>query len=206
LLSKNSFHRDCGTELAKEKKLQIIKAAEKRFARHGLHKTTLNEIARDLRIGKASIYHYFESKDELYFASLEYELSQLLEEIKNIFLSEETKVEGKLTNYLLSKESVPQNLPMIYETVIFLMKDSGFEKETALFKDLIKKEVEIIKEAIQKSLSTKIIPLNPKLPSLIVNASWGMLFTQKFNQFSESITNEESAVLFKKGIEKILET
>jgi AcrR family transcriptional regulator len=54
----------------KEKKLQIIKAAAKRFDKHGLAKTTLNEIARDLRIGKATLYGYFSSKEELFFSVL----------------------------------------------------------------------------------------------------------------------------------------
>ncbi len=56
--------------MANERKIQIIKAAAKRFARHGLNKTTLDEVARDIRIGKATIYHYFTSKDDLYFATL----------------------------------------------------------------------------------------------------------------------------------------
>jgi len=51
--------------LDKERKIQIIKAAVKRFTKHGLHKTTLDEVARDLRIGKATIYNYFESKEDL---------------------------------------------------------------------------------------------------------------------------------------------
>lgn len=190
--------------MAKEKRLQIIKAAEKRFARHGLHKTTLNEIARDLRIGKATIYHYFESKEQLYYVSLDYEVTLLLEDVKNIFSAEEIKIEDMLSNYLFSKENVPFKFPMIYETVIFLMGDSGFENESILLKDLIKKEVDIIKEVLQKKLSSKIIPLNPKLPTLLVNASWGMLLTQKFNHLTETNANEESTTLFRKGIEKIL--
>ena len=43
--------------MANDRKNQIIKAAAKRFARHGLNKTTLDEVARDIRIGKATIYH-----------------------------------------------------------------------------------------------------------------------------------------------------
>lgn len=190
--------------MAKEKKLQIIKAAEKRFARHGFHKTTLNEIARDLRIGKASIYHYFESKDQLYLSSLEYESTLLAEDVKQIFSAGGIKIEEMLSVYLLSKETVAYKYPMIYDTILFLMKDSGFENEAILLKDLIKKEAEIVKDAIQKSIRSKIIPLNPKLPSLIVNASWGMLFTQKFNQLTGITATEESAGLYRKGLEKLL--
>ncbi|QQS37741.1 MAG: TetR/AcrR family transcriptional regulator [Ignavibacteriales bacterium] len=190
--------------MAKEKKIQIIKAAEKRFARHGLHKTTLNEIARDLRIGKASIYHYFESKDELYYASLEYEVSLLIEDVKNIFSSVDSRIEDSLSSYLLSKENVPLKFPMIYETLLFLVKDSEFENETALFKSLLKKEEEVVRDSFQSGLKGKILPVNPKLPGLIVNASWGMLFTGKLNQLTEKATGDSSAALIKKGIERLL--
>ena len=54
----------------KDRKIQILKAAVKRFAKHGLNKTTLDEIARDLRIGKATIYNYFESKEELFYETI----------------------------------------------------------------------------------------------------------------------------------------
>ncbi len=191
--------------MAKEKKLQIIKAAEKRFARHGIHKTSLNEIARDLRIGKASIYHYFESKDELYIASVEYEVNLLLEDIKTIFTVEESKIEETLTNYLLIKEAVPQKYSMIYDTILFLLKDSGFENENALVKSLLEKEEVIIKEALLSGFKSKIVPLNPKLPSFIVNLSWGMLFALKFNLMTNAGSKDQPAILLKKAIEKILD-
>lgn len=41
--------------MEKEKKILIIKTAIKRFIRHGKHKTTLDEIARDLRMSKSSL-------------------------------------------------------------------------------------------------------------------------------------------------------
>ncbi|MCK7524579.1 MAG: TetR/AcrR family transcriptional regulator [Ignavibacteriales bacterium] len=68
--------------MANERKIQIIKAAAKRFARHGLAKTTLDEVARDIRIGKATIYHYFTSKDDLYFATLKWECELFIEQVK----------------------------------------------------------------------------------------------------------------------------
>jgi len=68
-----------------ERKLQIIKAAAKRFARHGVSKTTLDEVARDIRIGKATIYHYFESKDNLYIETLRWEIESYLEQVKSVF-------------------------------------------------------------------------------------------------------------------------
>ena len=56
--------------MEKEKKKQLIRTAAKRFEKHGIKKTTLDEIARDLRITKATIYHYFNSKEDLFHSTL----------------------------------------------------------------------------------------------------------------------------------------
>lgn len=47
------------------RKDQIIEVALKRFAHFGFHKTTMNEIADDLRITKANLYYYYPDKPSL---------------------------------------------------------------------------------------------------------------------------------------------
>ena len=83
-------------DMANKRKQQIIHAAVKLFVQHRPGKTTLDEIARDIRIGKATIYHYFESKDELFFASLKWEADQFIENIKAIFNNEMLAVGARL--------------------------------------------------------------------------------------------------------------
>lgn len=48
----------------------IIEAAKRRFSHFGVGKTTMNEIADDLTISKASLYYYFPDKLSLYAAVL----------------------------------------------------------------------------------------------------------------------------------------
>ena len=48
------------------KKVMITNIAQQVFSKYGLIKTTVNEIAKAARIGKATIYHYFNSKEDLY--------------------------------------------------------------------------------------------------------------------------------------------
>jgi AcrR family transcriptional regulator len=54
-----------------KKKTLIIEAAQKRFSHFGVGKTTMNEIADDLSISKASLYYYFPDKLNLYAAVLQ---------------------------------------------------------------------------------------------------------------------------------------
>jgi AcrR family transcriptional regulator len=52
---------------------QILKVAQKRFGLYGLQKTTMQEIASDIGISKASLYYYFPDKEHLFKAVVEME-------------------------------------------------------------------------------------------------------------------------------------
>lgn len=57
--------------MKQEEKIEnILDAATRRFAHFGVDKTTMNEIADDLGISKASLYYYFPDKLNLYAAAL----------------------------------------------------------------------------------------------------------------------------------------
>ncbi|RYD71199.1 MAG: TetR/AcrR family transcriptional regulator, partial [Sphingobacteriales bacterium] len=43
----------------------VKKAAKELFRKYGYHKTSVNEIAKKARIAKATIYKYFESKEQV---------------------------------------------------------------------------------------------------------------------------------------------
>jgi AcrR family transcriptional regulator len=50
---------------------EIIKAAAAVFAKTGFIKSTISEIATEAGIGKGTVYEYFSSKDDLFFAVFE---------------------------------------------------------------------------------------------------------------------------------------
>lgn len=51
-----------------QKKKQIIAAAAAVFAQKGFSQTIIADIARQAGVGKGTIYEYFDSKDDLFFA------------------------------------------------------------------------------------------------------------------------------------------
>jgi AcrR family transcriptional regulator len=73
----------------KSNKISLItEAAQKRFGLYGIEKTSMQEIARDIKLSKASLYYYFPDKESLYKAVVEKEQSEfitkILEKIKSI--------------------------------------------------------------------------------------------------------------------------
>ncbi len=55
-------------EKSVRKEEAIVAKAHKRFAYYGYSKTTMDEIAHDLGMGKASLYYYFPTKESLFRA------------------------------------------------------------------------------------------------------------------------------------------
>ncbi|MFO7446658.1 MAG: TetR/AcrR family transcriptional regulator [Ignavibacteriaceae bacterium] len=190
--------------MEKGRKLQIIKAADKRFSKHGLGKTTLDEVARDLRIGKATIYHYFNSKEELFFETINWESSQIIEDVKAIFNNEQKDIHSRFIEYFTFKESLNTRYKLIYEIILIILKDEGFEKEAEIIKNLIKKEEEILSLAISSLYAAKIENMKPGLPLLFVLQSWGVLFSSKLSTLSDSNKAADAKEIFYKDMDKIL--
>ena len=49
-----------------EKEAAILKSAQKRFMTYGYSKVTMDEIAEDIGMAKASLYYYFQTKDDIF--------------------------------------------------------------------------------------------------------------------------------------------
>jgi AcrR family transcriptional regulator len=51
----------------------LVNAARQVFVRYGYKKTALDDIAREARKGKSTIYYYFKSKDDIFKAVIDAE-------------------------------------------------------------------------------------------------------------------------------------
>jgi TetR/AcrR family fatty acid metabolism transcriptional regulator len=60
-----------------KKKILIIEAAARVFARKGFNGTVIQDIATEAGIGKGTIYEYFESKNDLFFSVFEWLFAEL---------------------------------------------------------------------------------------------------------------------------------
>ena len=70
------------------RKQSILDGALKVFKIHGIEKTTMDEIAHESGFGKATLYYYFSSKDEVFIAIMENGWKQLWEGIEALIVRE----------------------------------------------------------------------------------------------------------------------
>src|SRR5262249_9929988 len=65
-----------------EKELAILEAAARVFATRPFHEVLIDTIAADAGIGKGTIYRYFETKEDLYFATVVHVVEALAAELE----------------------------------------------------------------------------------------------------------------------------
>lgn len=185
-----------------DRKMQIIKAADKRFARHGFHKTNMDEIARDIRIGKPTLYYYFESKDALYIEVIKWEFENYLDSISKIFSDENITVQKRFENYFIIKDSVRNDYKLIFEIIVLYISERTTDAETELLKEYLFKEEEIIKKILTNFYKDKIKAVSKSLPYSIVLLSWMIAVGRKMS----SQLSSEKEFLTEDKIQQIIDS
>ena len=66
----------------------ILRSASRVFALRPFHEALIDDIASDARIGKGTIYRYFETKEELYFATILFGIDSLAEALEGMLPQE----------------------------------------------------------------------------------------------------------------------
>jgi len=87
----------------KQEKLEsILDTARKMFARYGIQKTSLGDMARLSRVAKATIYNYFGSKNQIYLEVLQREADDVLKKIETVIERVSSPIE-KLRTFVHAK-------------------------------------------------------------------------------------------------------
>ncbi len=68
---------------AEERRLEIIETARQLFQKNEYEKTTIQDVMDELGIAKGTIYHYFQSKEELLEAVIEKMVNDNVERMQN---------------------------------------------------------------------------------------------------------------------------
>lgn len=94
----------------------LINSARQVFMRYGFKKTALDDIAKEARKGKSTIYYYFKSKDEIFKAVIEAE-----SEIRNQTIDEQVSAvedpQQKLRTYIYVRMLSLKKVNNYYEAI-----------------------------------------------------------------------------------------
>ena len=120
----------------REKVQMIIEASQKRFGLYGIEKTSMREIADDLKLSKASLYYYFPDKESLYKAVVEKEQNEFIAKISERILSIQ-EPELLLREYAVTRLSYFRTLLNLSRLRLEAYSDlkPGFRETINLFKE-----------------------------------------------------------------------
>lgn len=76
-----------------KKRIHILKGAAKVFATEGFDRASMRQLAQECNVSKATIYHYYDSKDALLFDILDSYLRELRDAICGLDLADQTPAE-----------------------------------------------------------------------------------------------------------------
>ena len=89
----------------------LVDVARQLFAKKGMENTTMNDIAQASGKGRRTLYTYFKSKDDIYYAVIEAELERLSEKLDEVAAKRITPQEKVI-------ELIYMHLSQIRETVV----------------------------------------------------------------------------------------
>jgi AcrR family transcriptional regulator len=92
---------------------KLVDVARQLFAKNGLNNTTMNDIAVASGKGRRTLYTYFKSKEDVYYAVIESELERLSDKLDEVasekILPQDKIIELIYTHLSMIKETVMRN-------------------------------------------------------------------------------------------------
>ena len=139
--------------MEKTKQQIIIEAARDRFAHFGFTKVTMEEIASDVDLGKASLYYYFPTKEDLFKAVITLEQNELESNLE-LIIQAKRAASQKLHEYVKLRMKFFQDLINLGTLSIYSYFDSKSVYEK-LFLDFEKVELDLIKKIFEEGVISK---------------------------------------------------
>ena len=150
---------------------QILRVAEKLFAKRGFYPTTIDEIAKEAKSAKGTIYLYFNNKEDLFFSVIETKLDLLLDKIQGT-----VKKSGSASQRI--KATISTHLKFLEENKNFFKIMQSFPEglkkklERKLKGRVVEKQsryIEILDRLIQEAIERKEVkPLDSKKLAVIL--------------------------------------
>ena len=109
-----------------EKRVKILKSAARVFAQEGMARASMAQLAKEIGISKANIYHYYDGKDALLFDILDTYLSTLRDRLCSLPLADLTpqeKLHAVVSDALLAYEGMDNEHKIQLEGIPLLAED-----------------------------------------------------------------------------------
>ena len=174
-------------EWRERKRRHILKAASRIFAEHDYHSVSMDQVASSARVGKGTLYRYFDSKEDLYLALLDSALlilTERLEEEEKAGLSPDQALNQMVSAIV---HTFYQHLPSFR----ILNHDTGrlIVRKKQLFQERRRRMVAALRRVLERGIAEGMFrPLDPEVvPSLLIGMVWGMVLNHSENTTPDAL-------------------
>jgi AcrR family transcriptional regulator len=153
--------------MEKHQKEKILETARVIFTRFGIKKSTMDEIAKKIRMGKSTLYHYFKSKEDIFLAVVKRESDTLKKNLQEV-LEKKDSPKDKFRNYVKTRMKYLKELSVYYATLTDAYFDIySFAEE--IREDFQNFELESLKSIFTEGVEKEVFDLkNPELTAKMI--------------------------------------
>ena len=174
------------------RKKNILGGALRVFHSSGIEKTTMDEIASESGFGKATLYYYFTSKDEVFIAIMEDGWRQLWEGIESKIVQDVTP-RKKFMGIIKKMASIVKGNKILYG-FLFTAPNHIQDESKQSWKTYKERLYSILKSIIEESIKqNEFIDLNP---GMLMKAIGG-LFHGLLLENEDDLRNEDFEIMLK---------
>lgn len=181
------------------RKGDILSAAERFFATKGFFKTTMTEIAKESEFPLATIYQYFERKEDIYFKLIEERAEILFENLRRAVSQVATSID-KIKAIIRTELKYFEDRKDFFK--IFITERSGFEwtvkedlgkKINLMYSNYLNFIQKIIEQGIKKG---ELRAMNSKdMANAMTGAINAIIFQWILNPKGKSLMDKEETLL-----------
>ena len=155
------------------RKEQILKGALKVFKQQGIEKSTMDEIAKQSDFGKASLYYYFSSKEEIFIALLDRGWKMIWESIEPV-IHDRDHPKDTFINTLNIIGGLVRNDPVLFEFLFTAPKalPVNLDEKNIEWKKYQTKMYSVLQSLLEEGIAKKEFP--KMRPDLLMRAIGGL--------------------------------
>lgn len=137
----------------KENMMQLyLKHAQQLFQRYGYKKTTMDDIAEMCGVAKSTLYHYFDSKNDVFMQVIDMEMAEMRHLVQHE-VDKGKNVQSKIQTYFHVFHKEMLNKRNIYRVMASELRDGKFVYTQ--FAKLMSYEKNYVAQLLQKAYNNK---------------------------------------------------
>lgn len=182
-------------KLTRDREEVILRAAQRRFASFGYSKVTMDEIAEDIGMAKASLYYYFPTKEAIFRSVVQHEQKEFLTQA-NSTLQQKHSADLKLLEYVQLRLKLTERLNNLSH-----IHQQGWHDVKPIFKDLfatfVQDEIRCVTHILQEGKKTGEFQIeHPQKTALMILHVLQGLHMRFFRGYEQHTVNESDRAMF----------